>query len=255
MKKILWLILPATFVLHSCSVDKLFSIGVRLPSPYSRYAKKKYNAVTVPFDVVVVPGFPYEPDDVPSILELRIRWARHLFNVGLTNNIIFSGSAVYTPYIEGIAMKIIADSLGLPSHRTFAETQAEHSIENVYYSMKMARRMGFKRIAVATDPFQARMLEPLMKKYCPEVEIVPIVYSSIRYDRDKIPSIVSTDAVANNFIALNERETTTQRYSGTRGRRVVQEIEADNSWKLTPEYGGRKIYAQFDRSGLVLSYQ
>ena len=165
-------------MLHSCSVDKLFSIGVRLPSPHSRYAKMKYNNVTVPFDAVVVPGFPYEPENVPSILRLRIRWAQHLFNVGLTHNIIFSGSAVYTPYVEGIAMKIIADSMGLPSQRTFAETQAEHSIENVYYSMKMARRLGFKRIAVATDPFQARMLEPLIKKYCPEVEIVPIVYST-----------------------------------------------------------------------------
>jgi uncharacterized SAM-binding protein YcdF (DUF218 family) len=152
-------------------------------------------------------------------------------------------------------MRIIADSLGLPSHRIFAETQAEHSIENVYYSMKMAHQMGFKRIAVATDPFQARMLEPLMKKYCPGVEIVPIVYSKIRSDRDNIPSIKSADAVANNFVALNERETRTQRYSGTRGRRVAQEIAADNSWNLTPEYGGRKIYAQFDRSGLVLSYQ
>lgn len=249
MKRILWLILLTTLVLQSCSVDKLFSIGVRLPSPHSRYAKMKFNDVTAPFDVIVVPGFPYQPDDVPSILDLRIRWARYLFDAGLTHNIIFSGSAVHSPYIEGIAMKIMADSLGLPSDRLFAETQAEHSIENVYYSMKMARSMGFKRIAVATDPFQARMLEPLIRKYCPEVELLPMVYSLIRSDRDNIPSIVSTEARVNNFIALNERETRAQRYSGTKGRRITRETETEVPWKESDE---RKIYVLFDSSAFAL---
>ena len=251
MKKVIWLILPITLVLQSCSVDKLFSIGVRIPSPHSRYAKMKFNNVTGPFDVIVVPGFPYQPDDIPSILELRIRWARCLFDVGLAHNVIFSGSAVYTPYMEGIAMKIIADSLGLPSHRIFAETQAEHSIENVYYSMKMAQRLGLKRIAVATDPFQARMLEPLIKKYCPEVELIPMVYSKIKCDRDNIPSIVSTDAVVNNFVALKERETRAQRYSGTRGRRIAREIEAEIAWKLLTETERRELYT-YDGSAFVL---
>ena len=242
MKKILWLILPTTLVFHSCSVDKLFSIGVRLPSPHSRYAKMKFNDVTGPFDVIVVPGFPYQPNDVPSILELRIRWARYLFDAGLTHNIIFSGSAVYTPYVEGIAMKIMADSLGLPPNRVFAETQAEHSIENVYYSMKMARRMGFNRIAVATDPFQARMLEPLIKTYCPEIELIPIVYSKIKHDHDAIPSIVSTDAMVNDFVALNERESRAQRYSGTKGRRVAREIEDEIAMETFGVRTARALY-------------
>ncbi len=249
MKRILWLILPTALVLQSCSVDKLFSIGVRLPSPHSRYAKMKYNDVTIPFDAIVVPGFPYDPDEIPSILKLRIKWARHLFNAGLAHHIIFSGSAVYTPYIEGIAMKIIADSLGLPSNRIFAETKAEHSIENVYYSMKMAQRMGFKRIAVATDPFQARMLEPLIEKYCPEIELLPMVYSLIRSDHDNIPSIVSTEARVNNFIALNERETRTQRYSGTKGRRIANEIETEVAWKESDQH---KVYVLFDSSAFSL---
>lgn len=251
MKKIGWLIISTTLLFHSCSVDTLFSIGVRLPSPHSKYAKMKYNDITRPFDVIVVPGFPYEPHDVPSILTLRLRWARYLFEAGLSDNIIFSGSAVYTQYIEGITMKIIADSLGLPSDRLFSETQAEHSIENVYYSMKMARSMGFKRIAVATDPFQARMLEPLVKKYCPGVEMVPIVYSRIRRERDPIPSINSTDAVDTDFTALKERESRAQRHSGTRGRRVANEINAEKSRQLFLESVQRRVYTQQDSSTLI----
>ena len=65
--------------------------------------------------------------------------------------------------------------------RIFAETQAEHSIENVYYSMKMARKMGFKRIGLATDPFQSQMLESLIEKYCPGIE-----FSANRIFEDQI---------------------------------------------------------------------
>jgi len=255
MKKSLWLIFPTVFLLHSCSVDTLFSIGVRLPSPHSRYAKMKYSDVSEPFDVIIVPGFPYEPGVVPSILKLRLRWARYLFQKGLTANIIFSGAAVYTPYAEGIAMKIIADSLGLPSNRLFAETQAEHSIENVYYSMRMAHNMGFKRIAVATDPFQACMLEPLMKKYCPGIELVPIVYSKIKHERDQIPPITSIDALVDNFVALKERETRVQRYSGTKGRRVAHEIDTEKSRNLFLEPERRKVYTELDSSTFIFLNQ
>jgi len=50
----------------------------------------------------------------------------------LPRNIIFSGSAVSSPYVEGVAMKIIADTLGI-RRPTFSETKAEHSTENAYY--------------------------------------------------------------------------------------------------------------------------
>lgn len=251
MKKILWIILSTSLFFHSCSVDTLFSIGVRLPSPHSRYAKAKFNDVTTPFDAIIVPGFPYEPDEVPTILKLRLRWARYLFDK-LTKNIIFSGSAVNTPYVEGIAMKTLADSMGLPSNHLFAETQAEHSIENVFYSMRIARDLGFKRIGVATDPFQAWMLEPLIQKYCAGVDLIPIVYAKIKSDHEPIPTINCSDAIVNNFVALRERETRAQRYSGTKGRRVAHEIDAENLRKLFLESEQRQVYTRFDSLTFII---
>jgi hypothetical protein len=250
MKKVVLLIFAAAFVVSSCSVDRLFNIGVRLPSPYSRNAKKKFKEIEGPFDVIVVPGFPYDPKDVSSILDLRIRWARYLFNEGLTENVIFSGSAVYTPYYEGIAMKLIADSMGLPAHHTFSEIQAEHSIENVYYSVKMAQRMGFKRIAVATDPFQSRMLKPLIEKYCPGIELIPMVYSRIKREKNKIPSIDSSTALAKEFVSLVDRQTKIQRQNGTMGRRVAYEIELEKSHELLLEPGQPELYMHSDSSAV-----
>ena len=250
MKKVVLLVVAAAFVISSCSVDRLFNIGVRMPSPYSKNAKMKLNEIEGKFDVIVVPGFPYHPKNVSTILDLRIRWACYLFNEGLTENVIFSGSAVYTPYYEGIAMKLIADSMGLPPHRTFSEIQAEHSIENVYYSVKMAQRMGFKRIAVATDPFQSRMLKPLIEKYCPGIELVPMVYSKIKSERDKIPPIDSSSALAKEFVPLLDRQTKSQRQDGTMGRRVAYEIEREKSHELLLEPGRPELNMHSDGSAV-----
>ena len=120
---------------------------------------------------------PYEKEKTTSVMKMRIWWAKHLYDSGFTRNIIFSGSAVYSPFVESIAMKVIADSLGIPADHLFSETKAEHSTENIYYSWKMAKQLGFTKIALATDPFQSRMLRSFIRKYCPEVREIPIVFS------------------------------------------------------------------------------
>ena len=121
--------------------------------------------------------------------------------------------------------------------------------------MKMARQMGFKRIGLATDPFQSQMLESLIEKYCPGIELVPIVYSKIRSEGDKIPKIDPAGAAVNDFVSLEERETRTQRHMGTKGRRIAHEIGAENLRKLFLESGQPELQTQFDTSALTLRRQ
>ena len=89
------------------------------------------------------------------VFKARILWPKYLFENGITKNIIFSGAAVYNPYVEAKIMKMYAESLHIPSANIFIETQPEHYTENVYYSILMAKQMGFKNIAVTTDQYQA----------------------------------------------------------------------------------------------------
>src|SRR5688572_8881823 len=83
---------------------------------FTHYANKSYKEAkkNKPYDVVIVPGVPYDGEKTSSVMKMRVFWAKHLYDSGYTNNIIFSGSSVYTPYIEGVVMKIMADSLGIP---------------------------------------------------------------------------------------------------------------------------------------------
>jgi uncharacterized SAM-binding protein YcdF (DUF218 family) len=195
---------------------------------FKRYAEKSYERAIKekPFDVIIVPGVPYEKEKTTSVMKMRIWWAKHLYDNGFTKNVIFSGSAVYSPFVESIAMKIISDSLGIPAEHTFAETKAEHSTENIYYSWKMAKRLGFTKIALATDPFQSRLLKSFIRKYCPDVQEIPIVFSILEMDEGVLPTIDTTSAYVRGFVSITDREGFWQRLNGTMGKRIKDEIKA-----------------------------
>lgn len=201
---------------------------------FKRYAEKSYEKAqkVKPFDVVIVPGLPYLKEETSRVMAMRILWAKHLYDSGYTRNIIFSGSAVYSPFVESIAMKVIADSMGIPTEHTFSETKAEHSTENIYYSWKLAKQLGFKKIALATDPFQSRMLKSFIKKYCPEVQSVPVVFDKMDLSKT-LPVIDTTAAYRTDFVSITERETFWQRMKGTMGKRVKEEVANEESSTAT----------------------
>lgn len=206
---------------------------------FTHYAKKSYASAKDerPFDVVIVPGVPYEGDKTTSVMKMRLFWAKHLYDSGYTNNIIFSGSSVYSPYVEGIVLKIMADSLGIPPERTFSETRAEHSTENVYYSWKLAKELGFNKIALATDPFQAGMLRSFMKRYCPGMKAIPIIFDTMNIDEKALPKINAQPAYVENFVSITERESFWQRFKGTLGKKAKEEALADQKQMLNQENG------------------
>lgn len=191
---------------------------------FTRYANKSYERAKKdkPYDVVIVPGVPYDTAS-SFVMKMRVYWAKYLYDSGFTNNVIFSGSAVYTPYYEGIIMKIMADSLGIPSDHTFSETKAEHSTENVYYSWKMAKEMGFKKIAVASDPYQAGLLRSFSKRHCPGLKAVPIIFGVMDIDNKRLPLIDPSSAYKSDFVSIMKREGFWQRLRGTLGKRVKDE--------------------------------
>lgn len=193
----------------------------------SNYAEKSYARAKKekPYDVIIVPGVPYDKAATTSVMTLRLFWAKHLYDSGFTKNIIFSGSSVYTPFVEGIAMKIMADSLGIPPEHTFYETKAEHSTENVYYSWKMAKEKGFEKIALASDPYQSVLLKRFMKRYTPGVKSIPIVFPLLDIDDRSLPKIDTTAAFNEDFVSITERESFWQRFRGTMGKRVRDDIK------------------------------
>jgi|LakMenEpi03Aug12_release.lakeMendotaPanAssembly.Ray.scaffolds.fasta_scaffold279053_2 uncharacterized SAM-binding protein YcdF (DUF218 family) len=187
----------------------------------------KRVAVNEPFDVVIVPGAPIGDSSLNNVLISRILWSKYLLENNITRNVIYSGGAVHTAYIEGLAMKMYADSIGIPSNRTFAETKAEHSTENVYYSYKLAKEKGFEKIALATDIFQTMMVSSFVKKNYKDVKFLPIVYNRIFtnkkiYDQLPIINVGEAHISEENFVPLNQRESFFKRLAGTFGKNIAK---------------------------------
>ena len=157
------------------------------------------------YDIIIVPGVPLENGKWSKTMKARIYWSKYLFEKGIAKNIMYSGSAVYTPYIEAEIMALYAESIGIPKENIYTETKAEHSTENIYYSYLLAKKMNFTTIALASDPFQTKMLQKFTrKKINPDIDLIPMVYDSIKAMNISIvnPIIDIQKAFVNDFISF-----------------------------------------------------
>ena len=176
-----------------------------------------------PYDIIIVPGVPLEGEIWEDMMKRRVYWSKYLYDKGIAKNIMYSGSSVYTPYYEAKVMALFAEALGIPKEHIFTETKAEHSTENVYYSYKKAKQLGFKRIALASDPFQTKLLRKFTrKKVSAEVGLIPIVHDTLRSMESQMtdPKLDFSSAYNHDFVSIMERETFWERFRGTRGLRL-----------------------------------
>jgi len=207
---------------------------------------KKEQIENKSYDVIIVPGVPYSHPSYKIVMKSRMLWAKYLYKKGIAKNIIFSGSSVYTPYVEGDIMKMYANGLGIPEENTFSETQAEHSTENVYYSLLLAKKLGFKKIAVATDPYQAIVIRKFIKKNCPEIDVVKIDYDKINL-LSPLPTINPSSAFVKSFVSLTERESRFKRFKGTLGKNIKLDMIPLGIDKMEAKVDEKSIRENFVR--------
>ena len=175
------------------------------------------------YDVIIVPGVPFENGQWDRVMKGRVYWSKYLYDKGIAKNIIYSGGAVYSPYYEGKIMALYAEALGIPKAHIYTETMAEHSTENIYYSYKLAKKLGFNRIALASDPFQTKLLRKFIrKKVDPAIPVIPFVADTLKVIEPGMidPVIDYQQAFKKDFISITQREGLHKRWRGTRGRNV-----------------------------------
>jgi uncharacterized SAM-binding protein YcdF (DUF218 family) len=206
-----------------------FTILLLYSCMYSQKTAKRLlaGAKTRVYDVVIVPGVPLEDGKWSRTMKARIYWAKYLYDQGITKNILFSGSAVYTPYYEGIIMSLYAIELGVPPEHVFYETEANHSTENIYYSYAKAKSLGFNKIALASDPFQTKMLRRFTrKKVSSDVAMLPMVTDTLKMLESLMenPAIDIEKAYKKDFISIKKREGFIKRLKGTMGYNIKDSL-------------------------------
>ncbi len=213
------LLISCFLIINSCKISN--------PAKYNSRAKEK-----APFDAIIVPGVPFENGEWSRVMKLRVYWAHHLYEDSVARNIIFSGGAVYTPYPESDIMKLYAIEMGIPEDSIATDRLAQHSTENIFYSYHVAQENGWDRLALATDPYQAKLLKPFIRKMRRkldvEISILPAIMEEvvkdsmpdfeIDYESVKAPEI---------FIDITNTQSKFYRLRGTLGKHI--------DWESTPK--------------------
>jgi uncharacterized SAM-binding protein YcdF (DUF218 family) len=210
-KRHLLLLALSIYLLQACSFSS--------KTTQQLFAKAK----TESYDMVVVPGVPFEDSIWSRTMKGRVYWSKYLYDQGIAKNIMYSGGAVYTAYCEAEIMALYAEAVGIPKEHIFIETKAEHSTENIYYSYKKARKLGFKKIALASDPFQTKQLRRYVrKKVNPGVALIPFVVDTLKVlEPGFIDPVIEYEKVATgNFVPLKQREGFWKRLWGTLGKNI-----------------------------------
>ncbi len=182
------------------------------------------NQKNKPYDVIIVPGYPFQDSTWHDIMKIRVYWSAYLYHHGYTRNVIYSGAAVYTPFVESKIMKAYGMALGIPGDLIFVDTLAKHSTENLYYSYQLAKKLGFNKIALATDPFQNAPLARFAGSNGIEVDFLPIVFDTLRLIDRTDPEIEYSVARVENFVALPDRLGFFERLRGTMGKKIDEGV-------------------------------
>ena len=177
------------------------------------------------FDAIIIPGIPFDNGKWGYVMKERVYWSYYLYSKGIAKNVIYSGSDVYTPYVEGKIMALYGEALGIKRENIFIEDSAEHSTENVYYSYKIAKRLHFKKIALATESFQADKLVSFIKKHRFKIELISINYDTLHAMQMTDPEIDYKQAYVKSFVSITERESLWHRLRGTIGWNVKNDAD------------------------------
>lgn len=207
MKYAVTIMFALVFVASCVSVNK---------GPKKDFTQVKEHDVV--FDAIIVPGIPFEGEVWDSVMKARVIWSYVLYKNGIAKNVIYSGSAVYSPYYEAKIMGLYGKELGIPEEHIYYDTQARHSTENVYYSYIIAKEQGFKTVALATDPFQSALLRRFTSaRLGTQIYHMPFVMDSVRKYSHITPEIDPKSAKRVNFYSITDEETPLQRIKGTMG--------------------------------------
>jgi hypothetical protein len=171
-------------------------------------------------DVAVVPGCPSESDGSLSPCQARRAvWAKVLWERGQATHFITSGGAVHSRYVEAEGLAAALFALGVPAERIYLDPDALHTDENMYNSMRIARKLGFRRVAVASEGMQAEGGCRMMHDWGQPCQPLSMEHRLVAGQRERLAKILSRVRAArvpdSEWVEVDERE---RRLAGRTGR-------------------------------------
>jgi uncharacterized SAM-binding protein YcdF (DUF218 family) len=105
------------------------------------------------FDTLIVLGTVANADGTasPEQRERTLEGVRE-WKAGVAPHMILTGGAAHNRFVESEVMDALAKAQGVPASAIVEETQAQNTIQNIYYSEKIMEANGWKSAEVISSP-------------------------------------------------------------------------------------------------------
>jgi uncharacterized SAM-binding protein YcdF (DUF218 family) len=124
----------------------IFLVGVYITIP-------THNTSATHFDTIIVLGCPAKSDGTPSPEQReRVLEGVRQYKAGVAPHIIMTGAAAHNQYIEAHVMAQLALAQGVPASAIVEESQAQNTIQNIYYSARIMHQNGWNSAEIVSSP-------------------------------------------------------------------------------------------------------
>ena len=113
-----------------------------------------HNTTATHFDSIIVLGIPALPDGTPSPEQReRVLEGVREYRAGIAARIIMTGGPAHNQFVEAHVMAQFAQSQGVPASDILEESQAQDTIQNIYYSATILQAHGWSSAEVVSSPY------------------------------------------------------------------------------------------------------
>lgn len=109
------------------------------------------------FDAIIVLGSPADSDGNPSPEQLaRVSEGVHEYQRGVAPRLILTGGAAHNRFVEARVMARSAQALGIPESAIFVEPEAQDTIQNACYSVRIMKAHGWHSAEVISSEWHLK---------------------------------------------------------------------------------------------------
>lgn len=128
--------------------------GVVTWAAIARATAPASNTALDRFDTIIVLGYPADSDGNPTPEQLaRVTEAVHEYERGVAPRLILTGGAAHNNLVEANVMARTAEADGIPSSAIYKEPQAQDTIQNACFAVRIMNQHGWRSAEVISSAY------------------------------------------------------------------------------------------------------
>jgi DUF218 domain len=195
---------PPNWQLRAALAGAALCIGLLAWAAIARQVAPDSNTSLTRFDAIIVLGTPADSDGNPTPAQLaRVNEAVHEYERGIAPRLILTGGAAHNQFVEARVMAQAAHAQGIPESAIFIEPDAQDTIQNACYSVRIMKSHGWHSAEVVSSAAHLPRVSLILNHLPPDWRL--------EWRTHAAPSL-SPDSAANNIASASVETLKTMRY-------------------------------------------